>query len=45
MFVIPDETGGVRLVVNEIPYTGQMGAGQYCSGTIMVPGPSHGSCR
>ena len=38
MFVIPDESGGSRLVVNEIPYTGPIGAGQYCSGTITVPG-------
>jgi len=38
MFVMPDESGGVRLAVNEIPYTGQIGAGQYCSGTIAVPG-------
>lgn len=32
VFVIPGEDGkGVRLVVNEIPYTGATGAGQLCS--------------
>jgi hypothetical protein len=39
LFVIPGEEGeGVRLVVNEIPYTGVRGAGQVCSGTVSVPG-------
>ena len=37
LFVIPGDQGGVRLVVNEIPYTGARGAAQYCSGTINVP--------
>jgi prepilin-type N-terminal cleavage/methylation domain-containing protein len=37
MFVIPGEEGGVRLVVNEVPYTGAVGAGQYCAGTVNVP--------
>jgi prepilin-type N-terminal cleavage/methylation domain-containing protein len=37
LFVIPGEEGGVRLVVNEIPYTGARGAGQYCTGTITPP--------
>jgi general secretion pathway protein J len=33
IFVISGEEGrGVRLVVNEIPYTGPLGAGQLCSG-------------
>jgi prepilin-type N-terminal cleavage/methylation domain-containing protein len=33
VFVIPGEDGkGVRLVVNEIPYTGAAGAGQLCAG-------------
>lgn len=36
LFVIPGEEG-VRLVVNEIPYTGASGAGQYCTGTVPVP--------
>jgi prepilin-type N-terminal cleavage/methylation domain-containing protein len=36
VFVIPGADGrGVRLVVNEIPYTGGLGAGQLCMG----PGP------
>ena len=30
IFVIPGEQQGVRLVVNEIPYTGSLGAGQLC---------------
>jgi len=38
LFVIPGDEGGVRLVVNEIPYTGAKGAGQYCTGAITVPG-------
>jgi len=29
LFVIPGEDSGVRLVVNEIPYTGARGAGLY----------------
>jgi prepilin-type N-terminal cleavage/methylation domain-containing protein len=37
LFVIPGDQGGVRLVVNEIPYTGARGAAQYCSGTVNVP--------
>jgi prepilin-type N-terminal cleavage/methylation domain-containing protein len=37
LFVIPGDEGGVRLVVNEIPYTGARGAGQYCTGTVPVP--------
>jgi len=36
LFVIPGEESGVRLVVNEIPYTGARGAGQFCTGTIPV---------
>ena len=31
LMVIPAEDRGVRLVVNEIPYTGPRGAGQLCS--------------
>jgi len=38
LFVIPDDEGGVRLVVNEIPYTGPRGAGQYCTGIVNVSG-------
>jgi prepilin-type N-terminal cleavage/methylation domain-containing protein len=38
IYVIPGEETGVRLVVNEVPYTGAAGAGQYCSGTVTVPG-------
>ncbi len=30
MFVIPGETRGVRLVVNETPYSNSLGAGQMC---------------
>jgi hypothetical protein len=37
LFVIPGDDSGVRLVVNEIPYTGAKGAGQYCTGTIPIP--------
>jgi hypothetical protein len=38
LFVIPGEEGqGVRLVVNEIPYTGTRGAGQYCASVIPSP--------
>jgi hypothetical protein len=37
LFVIPGDESGVRLVVNEIPYTGAVGAAQYCTGTINVP--------
>jgi prepilin-type N-terminal cleavage/methylation domain-containing protein len=38
LFVIPGEEGrGVRLVVNEIPYTGPSGAGQLCSGMMQDP--------
>ncbi|MEI9976509.1 MAG: prepilin-type N-terminal cleavage/methylation domain-containing protein, partial [Ignavibacteriota bacterium] len=35
---IPGDEGGVRLVVNERPYTGPLGAGQYCTGTVGVSG-------
>ena len=39
--VIPgDEGRGVRLIVNEIPYTGPLGAGQFCLG--MIPDPDLG---
>ena len=31
MFVIPGEGGGVRLVVNEVPYIGPVGAGALCT--------------
>ena len=27
----------MRLVVNEIPYTGARGAAQYCTGTVHIP--------
>jgi hypothetical protein len=37
LFVMPGDEAGVRLVVNEIPYTGARGAGQYCTGTINIP--------
>jgi len=37
LFVIPGDDGGVRLVVNEFPYTGAVGAAQYCTGTYAVP--------
>jgi hypothetical protein len=36
LFVIPGKEG-VRLVVNEIPYTGARGAAPYCAGTVMPP--------
>jgi hypothetical protein len=32
IFVIPGESGGVRLVVNEIPYEGPLAAGRFCAG-------------
>jgi prepilin-type N-terminal cleavage/methylation domain-containing protein len=32
IFVIPGESGGVRLVVNEIPYSGPLSAGRFCTG-------------
>jgi prepilin-type N-terminal cleavage/methylation domain-containing protein len=38
IFVIPGDGGGVRLVVNEMPYTGARGAGQYCAGSTNAPG-------
>jgi len=39
LFVGPGgEGGGVRLLVNEMPYTGAVGAGQYCTGTVAVSG-------
>jgi len=37
LYVIPGEDAGVRLVVNEIPYTGSVGAAQYCAGTTNIP--------
>ena len=37
LFVIPGDEGGVRLVVNERPYTGPVGAAQYCTGTVGLP--------
>jgi prepilin-type N-terminal cleavage/methylation domain-containing protein len=38
LFVIPgDESGGVRLVVNEIPYSGPRAAGPMCTNTVNVP--------
>jgi prepilin-type N-terminal cleavage/methylation domain-containing protein len=38
LFVIPGEEGrGVRLVVNELLYTGARGAGQYCLNAIPAP--------
>jgi prepilin-type N-terminal cleavage/methylation domain-containing protein len=37
LFVMPGDEGGVRLMVNEIPYTGPRGAGQYCTGTVAIP--------
>jgi len=38
LFVIPGEDGvGVRLVVNEIPYTGARGAGLYCPAVTASP--------
>ncbi|MBZ5726973.1 MAG: hypothetical protein LAP87_18500 [Acidobacteriia bacterium] len=42
LFVIPGEEGrGVRLVVNEIPYTGPASAGQLC--TVRTPDPATGT--
>lgn len=38
IFVIPGEGGGVRLVVNEMPYTGARGAARYCTGSTNAPG-------
>src|SRR5262249_33746876 len=41
MFVIPVDQGeGVRLVVNEIPYTGPLGAAQLCP--ALMPDPQTG---
>jgi len=37
LFAMPGDEGGVRLLVNEIPYTGAAGAGHYCAGTMPVP--------
>jgi len=37
LFVMPGQTG-VRLVVNEIPYTGARGAAPYCTDTVAIPG-------
>jgi general secretion pathway protein J len=37
LFVVPGENQrGVRLVVNEIPYTGPLGAGQLCTGAVVA---------
>ena len=36
LFVIPGDQGGVRLVLNEIPYNGSRGAAQYCTGTFNI---------
>jgi hypothetical protein len=33
LFTIPDDRGGIRLVVNETPYTGPENAGKFCTGT------------
>jgi prepilin-type N-terminal cleavage/methylation domain-containing protein len=42
LFVIPGENGrGVRLVVNEVAFTGPLGAGQLCVG--MAPDPQTGA--
>ncbi len=39
VFVIPGENGrGVRLVVNEIPYTGAESAGRLCTGAVAADG-------
>jgi prepilin-type N-terminal cleavage/methylation domain-containing protein len=35
--VIPGEEGGVRLVVNEIPYAGPLAAGKLCTGAAPDP--------
>jgi len=41
LFVIPSDTGeGVRLVVNEAPYSGPIGAGRMCTG--VTPDPMSG---
>ena len=40
LFVIPGEQGGVRLVVNELPYTGPVSAGHLCTG--VSPDPTTG---
>src|SRR6185369_11613449 len=38
LFVIPGEEGrGVRLVVNEMPYTGPLTAGEICPGMMQDP--------
>jgi general secretion pathway protein J len=37
MLVIPGEGAGVRLVVNEIPYSGPAGAGQLCASRLDGP--------
>jgi prepilin-type N-terminal cleavage/methylation domain-containing protein len=37
LFVSPSDEGGVRLLVNEFPYTGPVGAAQYCTGTVGLP--------
>ena len=43
IFVIPGaEGGGVRLVVNEIPYEGPVSAGRLCFGAHKFPGASSG---
>lgn len=38
LYVIPGEQSGVRLVVNEYPYSGERGAGNLCTGTYMPAG-------
>jgi hypothetical protein len=42
LFVIPAESGGVRLVVNEIPYQGPESAGQLCIGRTPNPVTGYG---
>jgi hypothetical protein len=42
IFVIPGSAGGVRLVVNEIPYQGPLAAGQLCLGPHKFFGASAG---
>ncbi|MGD0774606.1 MAG: hypothetical protein ABSC05_17475 [Candidatus Solibacter sp.] len=42
IFVIPGAEGGVRLVVNEIPYEGPVSAGRLCFGPHKFPGASAG---
>jgi hypothetical protein len=42
IFVIPGAEGGVRLVVNELPYEGPLAAGHLCFGPHKFPGASAG---